>query len=140
MFYAVFSPKGLFLLLQFHFQRQMLEVFTSVPFKVKIHIISCCRREITVFSHIPVPDWKEISYILQKRSLLYVGDSIKYLGGLQPVKLASLLLIDGFLGRYRTQLKERESTLFYWAVFIGDDTAQSCFFSSPFLELNKMFN
>lgn len=72
-----------------------------------------------------------------------MSDSIKYLGGLLHVALASLLscvLIDGSLGRYRTQLKQGESTLFYPAVFIGDDTAQSCFLSSPFLELNKMFN
>lgn len=35
MVYAVFSANGLLLLLQFHFQRQMLKVFTSLFFRVK---------------------------------------------------------------------------------------------------------
>jgi len=78
--------------------------------------------------------------------VFYVGGSIKYLGGLLSVTLASLLgcvFIDGSLGRYRTQLKYRESALFCLIgdsfVLVGDGTAQSCFFSSPFLEV-KMFS
>lgn len=59
-FMQLFSARGLLLLLHPPFQRKMLKLLTSLPFRVKIHISSHFRREITVFSHLPVPDRKEV--------------------------------------------------------------------------------
>lgn len=97
---------------------------------VKIHVSSCGRREITVFSHFLVPDRKEITCVLQKRSLFCVGGSMKYLGGLlsvTPAPLLSCIFIEGSFGRYRTQLKHEESTLFCPGVFLRDGTASAAF-------------
>lgn len=56
---SVFSAKELLLLLQFPSQKQMIKILISVTFIVKIHIISCCKRGITVLFNFSVREWAE---------------------------------------------------------------------------------
>lgn len=76
----------------------MLKLLISVLFRVKIHISSHCRREITVFSHFPVPDGKEVRLCFMEK---VVGDFeiLRWIAVCDVASLLSCVFPGGTLGR-----------------------------------------
>lgn len=107
-------------------------MLTSVPFRVKIHISSHCRREITVFFYFSVPDRREVELCFTEKLPLSCGwlwdtwmNCCLWRGFLIE------LCISWWCPWRIQQLKYGESPLFCPTVILSDDIVQSCFFSSP---------